>query len=211
MTDQLHDISVTLGTEAPAYPGDPVFERELVLSLERGDSADVSRISMCAHSGTHLDLPAHFFPGSQGAGEVDPGRFMLPARVLSVTERDSVDAASLAGLEPMPGEALLFRTRNSVSGLVRSGRFSEDYAYIEPGAAELCAGLGCCLVGLDYYSIDPFGSSDYPAHRILLGHGIPILEGIDLAGVPDGRYRLVCLPLRIAGAEASPVRAVLLS
>ena len=113
-----------------------------------------------------------------------------------------------AGLES--GRAVLLKTENSRSGLVVNRQFSQKYVHLEPEAAGYLAALGAPLVGLDYYSVDPFETADYPAHRALLGAGVLILEGINLARVPAGNYTLLCLPLKLPGLEASPVRAVLL-
>lgn len=207
---EILDISVTLGEEAPTYPGDPSYCREKVFSQAKGDTAEVSKLTLCAHSGTHLDLPSHFFPKASGVGELPLERFILPARVVEIADPREVKRGELdkAGLENK--RAVLLKTENSRSGLVVSGRFSERYAHIGEKAAEYLATIEVPLVGLDYYSIDPFGTPDYPAHRILLCAGIPVLEGINLDGVPEGDYTLICLPLKLGAVEASPVRAVLL-
>jgi arylformamidase len=207
---EIFDISVTLGLEAPVYPGDPAYSREKVYSLDAGDTAEVSKLTLCAHSGTHIDLPTHFFRNSPGVSELPPERFILPARVVEIESPLAVSLEELKRLGLNSGRAVLFKTANSGKGLVRSGRFSEKYVYIKRKAAEHLAALNAPLVGLDYYSIDRFDSSDYPAHRALLSAGTVILEGIDLAAPPAGEYTLICLPLKLPGVEASPVRAVLL-
>ncbi len=207
---EIYDISVTLGDEAPVYPGDPAYSREKVFSLDKGDIAEVSKLTLCAHSGTHLDLPAHFFRNSPGVDAVPPASFILPARVLEIEDRQAVGLDELKSRDTGSGLAVLFKTANSRSGLVRSGRFSEEYVFIRKKAALRLAALKVPLAGIDYYSVDSFGSHDYPSHRTLLAAGTLILEGIDLAAVPPGDYTLICLPLKLPGVEASPVRAVLL-
>jgi arylformamidase len=207
---EVFDISVTLGDEAPVYPGDPAYSREKVYSLDEVDSAEVSKLTLCAHSGTHIDLPAHFFRHCPGMSELPVERFILPARVLEIENPRAVGLDELQSKDTGSGQAILFKTANSRSGLVRSGRFSEKYVFILEKAALHLAALKLPLVGIDYYSVDPFGSHDYSSHRILLAAGTFILEGIDLAAVPPGDYILICLPLKLPGVEASPARAVLL-
>ena len=205
-----YDISITLGEEAAVYPGDPPFSAEEVYSLAGGAEARVSSFRACAHSGTHLDLPAHFEPGAPGLESFPPERFILPAQVLEIENPRAVTREELTGKALKRGRAFLFKTRNSIERLVVSGIFSEDYVSLEAGAAELCVELDSPLVGLDYFSIDRFGDSGYPVHRTLLNSGRLILEGLNLRSVPAGEYTLLALPLKIKGLEASPVRAVLL-
>ncbi|MFH1070307.1 MAG: cyclase family protein [Candidatus Glassbacteria bacterium] len=208
--DRVYDITVALGLEAPVYPGDPAYERSLVFSMNRGDEADVSRLALCSHSGTHIDLPAHFIQLSPTVEALPPEEFILPVRVIEVADPLVVTAEELAGYDLSSRPALLCKTRNSTSGLVVTPQFSEEYVYFSAEAAEHCVMVGLRLVGLDYYSVDGFGAEGYPAHRILLEAGLYVLEGINLAAVPPGDYTLICLPLRLDGCEASPVRAVLL-
>jgi arylformamidase len=120
-----------------------------------------------------------------------------------------VKAGDLDDIDTAPGDAILFKTGNSASGRCRSGVFSENFIYISAGAADACVEKKAGLVGLDYITVDRFGDDNAPAHHELLGSGIPVLEGIDLAAVSPGNYTLICLPLKIQGGEASPVRAVL--
>ena len=99
---------------------------------------------------------------------------------------------------------------NSASGRAAGGEFHEDGVYLSPAAAELCVRAGARLVGIDYLTVDRYGDEDFPAHRTLLSAGLLVLENINLRDVPAGRYTLVCLPLRLGGAEGAPARAVLL-
>jgi arylformamidase len=133
----------------------------------------------------------------------------MPARVIKIDDPDSVKSGNLHGVDIQPGDAVLFKTANSLSGRCRNGVFSETFVSISVEAAVACIEKEAGLVGLDYISIDRYGDDSAPAHHGLLGNGIPVLEGIDLAAVPPGRYTLICLPLKIAGGEASPVWAVL--
>jgi arylformamidase len=130
--------------------------------------------------------------------------------VISVEDVESIKPDSLDGLKTKRGDALLFKTTNSTSGLSRSGLFSEKFVYLSEEAADVCVNLGAGLVGIDYISIDRYGDDMAPVHYKLLKEGILILEGINLMDVPSGDYTLLCPPLKMKGAEASPVRALLL-
>lgn len=201
----VHDISVILGEQNIVYPGDPAFSREAVR-----EGAERMKITIGAHSGTHLDAPAHFFPAEgRRLDEYPVEEFILPAQVVEVLDPEAVRVEDLDGVETEPGEAMLFRTGNSHSGRVTSGQFSERYIHLTAGAAHWCVERGLRLVGLDYISVDAYGDEEAPAHHVLLGAGVLVLEGVNLAEVRPGRYRLICLPLRIKGGEGSPVRAVL--
>jgi len=202
----LHDISVVLGEQSITYPGDPAFARETL----GGESGEAMKLTMCAHSGTHLDAPAHFFPEGRHLDDYALADFVLPAQVVEILDPEAVTDRDLAEVATQPGEAILFRTGNSHSGRAVSGQFSERYVYLAAEAAQWCVDRQLGLVGLDYISVGESGDSDAPAHHILLGQGVLVLEGINLADVRPGRYTLLCFPLRIKGAEGSPVRAVLI-
>ena len=208
--ETVYDISVLLGEESIDYPGDTLYSLEKIEKLENNGSYDLSALRMSAHTGTHIDSPAHFLPDGKTIDQYPLQRFILPAQVVPVEDRKSVRPNELENLLVQEGEALLFKTKNSISGRSRSGVFSEHFVYFSTEAADYCVRKGVGLVGLDYISIEKYGDPDFPAHRTLMKNEILVLEGIHLKHVPPGRYTLVCLPLRIKGCEASPVRAILI-
>lgn len=157
----------------------------------------------------HIDTPAHFIHSGKTLEDYHPCRFILPAVVIEATDREAITPDLVEGLEIRPGDAVLFKTDNSKSGKCRSGVFAEDYVYISEADARALVRKSPAFVGLDYISIEKFGDAAFPAHHILLGSDVLVLEGIDLGDVPAGKYVLVCFPLKMKGAEASPVRAVL--
>lgn len=207
---KVFDITVMLGEESVDYPGDTPFSRNLIAALANGGFCDLSRLEMSAHSGTHIDSPAHFLKGGKTLEAYPLERFMLSAQVIEVDDPESIKLAELNDVNISPGEAVLFKTRNSLDGLVRSASFTENFVYMTGPAAELLVERKAGLVGIDYITIEQYGGTEFPVHDALLKNDILILEGIDLQAVPAGRYRLFCLPLKIKGAEASPVRAVLM-
>ncbi len=208
MAGRIHDISLPLGGETPVYPGDPSFVRELLHS-HREDGFELSRLTMGAHVGTHVDAPAHFLPEGKRLDEFPPDRFLLDALVVDVPGKGHVRAEDFDLESAAPGQAVLFRTDNSASGTVVQCKFTKAFLALTPSAAHKCVEAAVGLVGIDAPSIDPADSGP-EAHRILLGSEILLLEGADLRNIAPGRYRLVCLPLRVRSAEGSPVRAVLI-
>ncbi|MBU1537164.1 cyclase family protein [Myxococcota bacterium] len=207
----IYDISIPLNDKTLVYPGDPPFVRERTSDLEQGAPFNFSHISCGLHTGTHLDMPAHFIREGDTALDIDISRWILPALVVNTGEAREITAELIASILMEPGDALLFQTRNSKRGLLRGTTVPDDYTALTPEAARLCVELKCSLVGIDWLTVDLAGDQEYGAHRSLLGARIPILECIDLSGVPVGRYTLVALPLPLEGAEASLSRAILLS
>lgn len=205
-----HDISIVLGRESVSWPGDPPYERDLISSLAAGDGSNVSHLSMTTHVGTHVDAPAHFLAGGGDLDSYAAADFILPAVVVDAGDATAIGPEIVAAANPSAGGAILFRTTNSTTGRIASGEFFRDGAHLSREAARACVDRGVSLVGIDYFTIDAFGTRTFPVHLCLMSAGVLILETINLRDVQPGSYTLICLPLRLAGAEASPVRAVLL-
>jgi arylformamidase len=205
---EVHDISVPLET-APAYPGDFLYSRQWLSRLEEGADYNLSVLRLGSHAASHLDFPIHLFKNGRALDLYSLERFIIPALVISVEGEGAILSSAFSDQSINKGEALLFKTRNSMQRLMHNPVFSDRYISLSPGAARLCACKGAGLVGIDYLSVDSYEDASLPVHRTLLENDILILEGIDLNDVPCGRYTLICLPLRIKDAEASPVRAVL--
>lgn len=207
----IYDISVPITPgETPTYPGDPGIEIEAWAAIERGDPANVTMLHLGAHTGTHVDAPAHFIEGAPGLAALPLDALVGEALVLEIPTR--AEAVTTEHVRSLGGHArVLFKTRNSAFWDDPRGRFREDFAYIEPAAARALAGAGVRLVGFDYLSVERFGSEDFATHRALLSAGVVIVEGLDLRAVAPGRYELLCLPLRLAAGsgDGAPARALL--
>ncbi len=207
--EEIYDISAPLNM-VPAYPGDLSFFREWTARLADGKDYSLSALALCSHAGTHLDFPSHLLKSGGAQDKYSLKRFIIPAKVVFVSGGGPVSPSSLQGYKIDKGQALLFKTGNSKKRLMHQSAFSEESTYLSLELARLCVAEGVSLVGIDYLSVDKYGDDSLPVHRTLLENDILILEGIDLAAVPCGRYSLICLPLSVKDAEASPVRAVLL-
>lgn len=206
---KLYDISVPLSPSLPFYPGDPRMTVREHSKIADGAGANVSELTFGSHSGTHLDPPRHFFDGLSAVDEIPLERFYGPALVVEFPGKRAITAEDLRDLPLSPGLNLLLKTDNS--GTLSDPVFREDYVYLSGDGAALCQERGINLIGIDYLSVEQFhGDATCPAHKTLLGAGILILEGLDLTGVPAGRYTLCAFPLNLPGGNGSPVRAVLL-
>jgi arylformamidase len=197
------DVSVTVRPRMPVYEGDPGVAIELAKSIER-DGANVSRLDLGAHTGTHVDAPRHFIPGGAGADELPLDVFVGPCVVADATAAaDRLDAHAIGALVRAPGaERVLLKTRNS--RLWERDTFTPDFVRLDGGGARALVDRGVRAVGVDYLS-----AGDREAHRVLLGAGVGVIEGLDLRDVEPGAYHLVCLPLKLAGCDGAPARAVL--
>ena len=203
---EFFDISQTLSEEIAVWPGDPEFHQDRILRIEGGDSSNVLAIRMGTHTGTHIDAPLHVDDSGSDVAGIAVRHFIGPARVVSIPARRCIRAADLLPLDWRGVERILFRTQ---PGGLPEHLFNRSFVHLAEDAAEFLAGQGILLVGTDAPSIDPFESSELRSHKILLRNGTVILEGLRLEDVPPGDYSLVCLPLKIAGADGSPVRAIL--
>ena len=206
----LYDVSLPLSTGGLVYPGNPAVSITPQQSIAQGAGANVSRVDFGSHTGTHVDAPKHFFDDGAGVDAIPLEVLMGPARLLAFGDSvTSIGEAELAAHDLTGVTRLLLKTRNSKWLASGSTEFHEDYTYVAPDGAEYLARLGVRLVGVDYLSIEQFHSGHHKTHRTLLAQGIVIVEGLLLHEPPAGDYHFRCLPLRLAGLDGAPARAVL--
>ena len=210
---RIYDITLTLRPDMPVWPGEPQtrVEIERVSKMEEGASSNLTYLRMSAHSGTHVDTPYHFLDGS--APTVDHLALKtLTGRVyvLDLPDVDLITAKVLAQADMPPRtRRLIFKTRNSQLWSDPTHAFKTDFVAISPDGAQFLVERGVKLVGVDYLSVAPYQEST-PTHEILLKAGMVIIEGLDLTQVSQGRYSLYCLPLKLAGGDGAPARAILI-
>jgi arylformamidase len=203
----IYDISPLLRPELPVWPGDEPFRASFQATLEAGDGANVGCFGATTHLGAHVDAPLHTEPGGISIDRVPIEVFLGPCRVLDVPPLALLGPELLAQIPNSAPPRLLLKTRS----LPDRSRFSPHFTALSPELARALATSHLRLLGLDTPSVDPWGSAELPAHRALAGAGVILLEGLVLDEVPAGDYELIALPLRLAGMDASPVRAVLRS
>lgn len=203
----LYDLSPTIRPELPVWPGDTPFSSRLSWSIAQGASVNLSAITTTPHLGSHADAPFHTEPRGEGIADMPLDRYLGPCRVIRVPPQPLIEPRHVDGFDLQNPGRILFKTES-----VRDRRtFPERFTAISPELAALLAEKGVLLVGMDTPSVDPFDSKTLDAHHALFRGGIVILEGLVLDGVPEGVYELIALPLKMAGLDASPVRAVLRS
>jgi arylformamidase len=200
------DVSVPVRSGMVRWPDNPPIELVRTMDMAKGDPANVSRLSLGVHSGTHVDAPVHFLAGGAGVDAIPLDRLLGEARVVELAG-PSIDAAQLEAVDPRAGERLLFKTRNSAR-CWKTDRFLPDFVYLSLDGAALLAARRVHTVGIDYLSIAGM-EEGVPTHRALLEQGICIIEGLDLSSIDPGSYDLICLPLRLAGADGAPARVML--
>jgi arylformamidase len=207
MNFRILDISRTLGPDTACWPGDTPLRLEWTARIAAGSSVNLSALSGSPHIGTHTDAPLHVRDGAPGADELELTPYLGPARVVEVQPRPGglILPEDLAGVDLRDPPRLLLKTGTDPDPRRWPGRF----AALAPATARLLVQERVLLAGLDTPSVDPADSKDLPVHQILLDGGLRWLENLDLHGVQPGVYGLIALPLRIRGADASPVRAVL--
>lgn len=207
----LLDVSAPLRDGLVHYPDNTPFHRHEQRSVTRGDRSTNSELSLGAHTGTHVDAPAHFLAEGHGVDGLDLEACLGPCWVADLTGVEgAISAADLeaAGV-PADVERLLGKTRNS--GWTDDVEFREDFCAYDASAARWCVDRGLRLVGIDYLSVEPRGSgpAGNPTHKTLLAAGVVVLEGLELAAAEPGAWELIALPLRVVDGDGAPARVLL--
>jgi len=209
-TEDWIDVSVPLRTGMVHWPDNPPVLVERTLDIELGDVANVSKLSMGAHTGTHMDAPLHFFQKGKGIHTMPLSVAMGLARVIEIRDPESIKPEELRPHQIQRGERVLFKTRNSPR-CWQTDDFVEDFVYISQEAARYLAAQQVQIVGIDYLSVGGFTKDGVETHHALLEAGIWLIEGLNLTNIDPGIYELICLPLKIEDADGAPARAILRS
>jgi arylformamidase len=204
---KLIDVTVPLDASLPNYPGNQPFVLDAVKRIANGDSSNVSAIRMSAHAGTHVDAPRHYFDDGAGVEALALEMLLGRTRVIEVTSRNGIGADELAVHNLSEDVRVLIKTHNSK--LWGSPEFHPDYVGVTASGAEYLIAHGIKVVGVDYLSVEAYKTPGAPAHHALLGGGAIVIEGLNLRDVEPGIYDMLCLPLRVVGADGAPARVVL--
>lgn len=201
------DISPPIAPETPAFPGDTTYTQRWTAEIGRDCPVNVSAITLSPHLGAHADAPLHYGRGASAIGAVALDPFLGPCRVIHAIDRGPLIAPehlahAAAGL---PARVLVRTCQRAPT------RWVTDFAAFDPRTIAWLASLGVRLVGIDTASVDPADSKTLDSHQQLLAHDMRVLENLVLDDVPAGDYELIALPLKLAHADASPVRAILRS
>ena len=198
------DITHTIHEYMPIYPGNPPVE----VDERPGDTSQHSRVCFGSHTGTHIDAPKHVFKDGAGVDQLNLEKMVGTCKVVDATDaHEAVTIAHLKQVDISSGDKVLVKTSNSARGF---DAFFDDFVYLDGDAAEWLAKKDIDFFGIDYLSVKERGGQDRRPHTALLKNDIVIAEGLDLAGVDPGEYRLVCLPLKLKDGDGAPVRCVLI-
>ena len=205
------DISLPIEPESTAWSGLPGPSLRPLTRIEDGAAVRVGQLDCCLHTGTHADAPSHVLADGQTVDRLDPAAFLGPALLVRIEGRDRIglDELRRIGLDGRRGRPETARILVATPEPYDGRHFPKRIPHLEPEAAEFLIWLGARLVGVDQPSIDPLDSKAMPAHKLLFASGACLLENLDLGGLAPGAYELAAAPIRIRGADAAPVRALL--
>ena len=202
----IYDISMPLSENIPVWPTSEKFNITWLKNLTK-HGVNESKLSLNSHSGTHIDVPFHFFSEGQKIGDISLNRLIGKTIIVEYDRKGDIHSDFLDKIDiPRDCNKILFKTSNSA---LLEEPFNENYISLSEEGAKWIAEKDIDLVGIDYISIQPFCDKENRTHKILLENNVLILEGLNLNHVEEGIYTLIALPLNILEAEAAPVRAVL--
>ena len=208
----IFDVTVPVSNELPTWPSDPAVEITDWRSLSAGDGANVSMLNFGAHTGTHVDAPAHFIEGAPKVESLPLDALIGEATVIEVPQdMHAIDEEFIQNNYVTGTQRVIFKTRNSAFWNEAEPQFHTDFTYLDLPAARWLVAQGIKLVGIDYLSIEKYASEKHETHVALLSRGVVILEGLNLTGIVAGSYELICLPLRLRSnkGDGAPARVVL--
>jgi arylformamidase len=204
---KLIDVTVPIDSNLATYPGNTPFSLEAVRRIARGDNSNLSSLHLSVHTGTHVDAPRHFFDDGGSVESLPLEMLCGRTRVVELTTRRAVTAEDLAAFDLREDVRLLLKTHNS--RLWGTPDFHEDFIGISEGGARFLVDHGVKVLGVDYLSVEQYRAPGAPAHRVLLGSGVVVIEGLNLRDVEPGSYEMFCLPLPVVGADGAPARVIL--
>lgn len=203
------DVSIPISNNMVYFPGDPKPQISRVYSIESGDVANVSKLILSSHTGTHIDAPSHFIKDGKTVDQIPLEYLIGEVKVFEVYEDNKITREFLESKNIEYGDRIFFKTKNS-QYLKRSSEFYEKYVYLTLEAAEFLIEREVKVVGIDYLSIEEFASNDFAVHKSLLSNGVVVIEGLDLSQVCEGKYRYAALPLKLKDCDGAPARVILI-
>jgi arylformamidase len=202
------DASVPLQNGLVHWPGDPEPSFQKICDMDQGSEINVTLCRFTAHTGTHMDAPCHFIAGGAGIDTFPFETGIGTVRVISLPETAVVTKADLQDKNIQKGERIILKTSNSAQPWSQL-EFQPKFVGIGASGAQFLVDAGVSLIGVDYLSVGVFEGDGAETHCTLLGAGVWVVEGLRLMEISDGLYDMICLPLRIVGADGSPARVLL--
>jgi len=207
----IYDISLTLSPSLTSWPGEDYFQLEKMYDMTGGDVCNVTKICMSTHHGTHIDSPYHFLEDGATSEGLSIENMIGQCVVIDLSNLDigEIIKAHIEDYDLDGCHRVIFKTSNSYFWQNDAEQFNKNFVSLSLEAAEYLHKQGVILIGIDYLSIENFSSVEHDVHKLLLSNDVIILEGLDLSSVQGGCYELICLPVKIAGSDGSPARAIL--
>ena len=205
---KLIDISRPLYTGSPHWPSDTPTKFEFSARMADGAACNVGRISLSVHNGTHMDAPFHYNDRGTPVDQLDPELYVGPARVIDARGHATFTEKLFSGMSAADFAAtprILFRA-DTWTDLTT---FPTTWPLLDRTLPKWLAARGVKLIGLDVPSVDELNNKDMAIHHLMDDANLLIIESLDLQRVEPGIYELIALPLKLRGADGSPVRAVL--
>src|SRR3984893_587102 len=194
----IYDITPPITERLRVWPGDTPPSREVLLDMRRGANITLSTLHATVHLGAHADAPSHYGADGQTIDRRDLDFYLGPCQVMHI----GVPRGTRILPAMLPAPVTQTRLLLGTGPFPDPERFNQDFAALSPELVEHLHGQGVRLIGIDTPSVDPFDSKDLPAHHRLLACDMAVLEGLRLSEVPEGRYELIALPLRLVGFDA---------
>ncbi len=199
----LFDITPSLNSKLAVFPGDTPFMLRHHMRISEGAHLELSSFQCSSHIGAHADAPNHYTAHGESIEQRRLSLYLGKAQILRIATVPLIEVGHLIH-RPLLASRILFAT-----GSFDPQKWTDDFTALSPSTIDYLAQKGVQLIGIDTPSIDPALSKSLDAHHMVARHDMAILEGLELKHVPEGVYRLIALPLKIEGGEASPVRAIL--
>ncbi len=201
------DISVSIQEDLVVWPGDPSVDIKMVNDMQLGHEANLSRLNISAHTGTHMDAPRHFLKEGISLDKMPTDVMVGKVRIIQIHDHESIKIAELEKQNIRPGDRILFKTKNSQKDW-STRPFDYDFVHLETDAAQYLAGKRIALCGIDYLSVSGINKNETEVHRALLEAGIWIVEGLFMKVVDPGDYEMICLPVKIKDSDGAPARVL---
>lgn len=201
------DVSVPIENGMVHWPNEIPVEIKKLSSIENGDIANVTILSMSVHTATHIDAPLHFFKNGKDIAALPVDVMMGPAKVIEIRDKHSINLNEIENISLKKGDRVLFKTHNSDKNWAMQG-FLQDYVFLSTEAALYLKEREIAVIGVDYLSVAGLNNGA-EVHRILLGAEIVIIEGLNLKNIEQGDYEMICLPIKIKGADGAPSRVLI--
>jgi arylformamidase len=207
----IYDITLGISPTLPVWPGGPAIVLEQVESMDKGNHANVTRLEMSAHTGTHVDAPHHFLNNHYTVEQLPLDILIGKCFVLDLSMIEGHVNAKFLESSNIPEDTLrlLIKTGNSAHWQAGDKDFFPGFQGVTEDGAEWLVEKGIKLIGIDYLSVAPYKQS-VPTHTVLLKAGVIALEGINLSSVKQGNYDLYCLPMKLVGSDGAPARVILI-